>query len=686
MLTDGKDNRAPRAFPLTRPLRFALLLAASGPAAAAVPEPWTPPAGRRRAVDFALSAQADAWLRHVALGDPSFDAFERRPGNPIVRGEPPFPWPVNGFLFEDPKSGNWYAYVGHYRSGYEIRPGSPLPHCRAYRSKDRGGTWEELGPVFDDPQFRFEGDAHPANMAPDVTVVFAEDRYHMAYDWGTDNWLWSDALHPRPDADSGCAYAWSERPEGPFHRAERPLLRSSELPRRFAMADKYARAYAPSIVRRERDWLVLLLLDSSEHFSWGMAAMTAADPAGAWTDPVLVTSVEGAEYFPPTLEPYPIVIHGGYVYSQGTSVALQRNFQAIYRSKIEEAHRPEGWRLYQHGTAWHSEFAANEGMGIWGQSYSGFVDRDGRFQVLFPSRERETGVGTINLAVRPWAEPLRERTFVLTGHAGPSLAILRCAWKRFDLAAECELRGGTARLVWGYRAPLGPDRHSADATVHPKSLTLHRGLEVSAASWRIVSVDGAGAVSALAGGPLSPSPARSIEMRLEEDGRFRLAIDREARWEGVLPVEAGPLGWLVEPHTHLSVSRFEVRGPFEPAVLPWLYVEALTGAGVAMRDSETVESFIFRFGVGAVRKAPGGRAKWNFRGRGFRLWSPRGPDFGSSELTLDGRKVADLDFRAEREEPSRVACEIDDAGDGYHAVVLRSTGGRLVVDSLDALH
>src|SRR4051812_28694973 len=66
-------------------------------------------------VDYAESRHVDAWLRHPVFGDPSFDAFERAPGNPIHRGTPDFAWPVNTFLFIDPPSGNWYAYVGDYK-------------------------------------------------------------------------------------------------------------------------------------------------------------------------------------------------------------------------------------------------------------------------------------------------------------------------------------------------------------------------------------------------------------------------------------------------------------------------------------------------------------------------------------------------------------------------------------------
>ena len=83
-----------------------------------------------------------------------------------------------------------------------------------------------------------------------------------------------------------------------------------------------------------------------------------------------------------------MMVYDGYVYAMYASVGLNRNFQAIYRAKIEEAHRAEAWQLFQHGTAWHSEPVVNEGMGLWGQSFSGFVDRNGQFQVCSPRRTR----------------------------------------------------------------------------------------------------------------------------------------------------------------------------------------------------------------------------------------------------------------------------------------------------------
>ncbi|MBN2580476.1 MAG: hypothetical protein JXB10_15940 [Pirellulales bacterium] len=663
-----------------------LAVAAGSSEQAVIPERWTPPKDRQEPIDFALSAQADAWLRHGALGDPSFDSFERRPGNPIVRGKPPFNWPVNGFLFADPVSGDWYAYIGNYMTGYDIGPDKPITHCRVHRSKDRGKTWEEIGPIFQDPEFRFKGDAQTANGAPDVTVVYADGRYHLAYDWFSEKLTWAQMLNPPDGMDNGCAYAWSERPEGPFHRAAEPILRTTDMARRFDPAGKYRRAYGACLVHRKKDWLVLVLADSNQYFSWGLMAITATDPAGRWSDPKMVLSVDGDRFFTHTAEPFPTIVYDGYVYANYASVALNRNFQAIYRARIEDAHRPEAWELFQHGTAWHSEPAVNEGLGIWGQSYSGFVDRDGQLQVLFPSRERETNVGTINLATRPWAKPLRGRGFVLSGHAGPALTLLRSNWRQFHLKTDFTQRGGPVRIIWGYRAPLGPDRHAADATVHPLSLTRHQGLELSSNTWRILNVDATGKIDVTAEGPLENGTTRQVGIDAEKDGQMRVAIDGITRWTGKLAFNAGQIGLLVDPYTHLSVSRFEIRGSREPAVTPWLFLEALTGAGVDMSDWDVVQSPLYRFGVGAVRKTPGGRAKWNFRGRGFSLWAPQGPQFGTCDLLVDGRKVAELDLHADQDRPSRIVYRCDDAGNGYHAVVLRSTTGRLVVDSLDVLY
>ena len=57
-----------------------------------------------------------------------------------------------------------------------------------------------VGPIFDDQQFRFQGDAHTAPIAPDVKVIYADGKYHMSYDWCTDNTTWANASAPTEGA------------------------------------------------------------------------------------------------------------------------------------------------------------------------------------------------------------------------------------------------------------------------------------------------------------------------------------------------------------------------------------------------------------------------------------------------------------------------------------------------------
>ena len=205
-------------------------------------------------------------------------------------------------------------------------------------------------------------------------------------------------------------------------------------------------------------------------------------------------------------------------------MGLNRNFQVVYGPS---------WKRHIGPRAGNSSSTARPGIPspcrtrgwAFGASRSGasYRSRDGQFQVLFTSRERETNFGTINLATRPWVKPVREQGFVLSGHAGSSLTLLRYAWRQFHLKADLAvLCGGKARIVWDYQAPLGPDRHAADATIHPLSLTKHQGLDLTADTWTIVSVDAAGRFPRWRAVPWKPR--RQPHVRLRSIFRRRIGM------------------------------------------------------------------------------------------------------------------------------------------------------------------
>jgi hypothetical protein len=452
----------------------------------------------------------------------------------------------------------------------------------------------------------------------------------------------------------------------------------------FPDSKKYRRPYATTLIRRKNDWLVLTDVDSGPHFAWGQIAMTARDPAGAWSAPVLVSSLEGDRYYPSPVESFPSFTYGGYVYDPKTSVGANRNFQVIHRAKIEEAHRPEAWELYQHGSVWSAAWRPEEWFGIWGQTFSGFINAQGELIVLFPSRHRDGGAGTINLAFRPWGRPLRDRGFVLSAHSGSSFTLTRTAYRAFRLQARFTLQGASVRLGWGFQAPIEVQGR-ADGTPDPVVWTNQHGLELRAQSWRLVEADADGSVRVLAEGALNESLDRAVTLQQDASGQVTAEVDGRRVWQGTLPIREGPLALLLEPGSHLSVERLAVAGECRPAVWTFLCGEAIAGAGVSESDYRRVRSAQFRFGRGALCPQPGERVKWNFRGRGFRLWLPRGPQYGRCVVWLNGAPIAALDLNAQTDEPSKPLLAREDLPDGFHALVVRSESGTLPVDCLDAL-
>lgn len=154
-------------------------------------------------------------------------------------------------------------------------------------------------------------------------------------------------------------------------------------------------------------------------------------------------------------------------------------------------------------------------------------------------------------------------------------------------------------------------------------------------------------------------------------------------WKGLMKASGGVIGLLAESHSHVSVTRFVIAGKRECCTLSFLYTEALLGAGEDPAHWLERWDPAFRFGTGVVRRDDAGRAKWNFMGTGFTLWSPKGPDYGIVEVRLDGTEVSTVDLRSPQLRASQPVFRKTGLADSFHAVVLQPKTGRLVVDSLE---
>lgn len=621
---------------------------------------------RVSAIDFAKSRYAQMWLRHPVYGDPSFDAFERVSGNPIHRGSPPFDWPVNGFLFHDPVSANDYIYVGDYGRDYMPQ----VSRCILYRSTDGMKSWSNLGVVLEGDPDRFDKGGH----TPDASVVYDGGRYHMVYDWGTANF----------NEEGGLAYAWAERPEGPWHRALAPITRNSTLPK---MLGRYQRTYAPTLVRRKHDWLLVAMMDAATHpNTWALCVMTAQSIDGPWSERRLIRHVLGDDFHPPLMEFYPAFTRDGFVYAPACSVALNRNFNVLFRAPLERADDPAAWEIAQYGSLWHSENVENEYYGMWGQTFSGSIDGRGTLWAMFNSRDAG-GFGTVNLARRPWDQPMRRRGFVFTGNQGPGFTCLRRTFRDFDLEASFRLNG-TALLIWDWHGALGPDLPQADATLHPLVKTRFHAVELSLAGWAIVSADESGKMDRLASGLAPDQEFWKPKLSRRANGEVRLSANGQELWVGnvesaTAETHPGGIGFWVEPHTHLAVEKFEITGQPLPVRITCLAHEALLGAGETFERWKEVHSAEFRFGTGLISRQTNAQLKWNVTGRRLTLWSPRGPEFGKVRVLLDGKPVAEVNLHAGHVMESQPIWTSDKLHGRFHALVCQSVDGSLPVDCLE---
>ncbi len=635
-------------------------------------------------LDFARMCNRDAWLRHPVLGDASFDAFEKL-GETVHRSEPPFEWAVNGSIYRD-FDGVWYCYAGLYPFGYAAKSEDTLSDFIIYRSRDQGQSWELLGPGFA-RGFAFEGHVSPSDCHPDVVLCYDERRkkYLLTYDWATNNSIGADAFHTCGTVvDSGAALAWADSPAGPFERIPVPFISNNEQAGRLG---RFRRLYATTVLPRAQDYLALSLCDSADHFAWALACMTAPSPEGPWSAPRVLLSVDRPEYYPAPVEFFPAHVVDGVVYAPATSVAKNRNYQALFTAPLEEAHDPSAWRLEQDGGVWHAHGGADERYGIWGQTYHGFFEPDTRrFVALYPSKD-EREFGTLSLASRDWDTPFSDG-FTLSAHAGPTVSPLLAAYCDFTLDAAFSLEG-TADFAFDYHGVLGPNASVSDSVPHTRALAGYAALRVGEGRYAVVTVAEDGSETVLQAGETG-EPVSSLRMEVR-GGVLHAAFGGidvcQAVGGGERP--ARPLALLLKPYSRLICTRFAVEGAPERYSYTYNAHDALLGAGQRLPKPEAVpcDAALTRdawHALGDDAFVGEGRVagKWNVLGDAVTLIAPRHPAFGVLGLWVDGVFVRAVELTADAPAPSAPVCTIDGLACGRHAVRVEALEGRIALDRL----
>jgi hypothetical protein len=501
----------------------------------------------------------------------------------------------------------------------------------------------------------------------------------MCFDWLTENGVWQNAHDPPADVNSGVGYAWSERPEGPFHITARPVATTREQP---PLLGRYRRLYISTIVRRANDWLVLTDTDSGPCFGWALVGMTADRPEGPYGPAKMLLHPESTRFHPQLVEFNPAFTHEGFIYMPATSVAGNRNYQVLFRAPIEKAMDADAWDIVQHGNLWHSDPVEHEHCGIWGQTFSGFIGPDGVFNAFFPSRDSK-GMGTVNIASRPWNKPMRTRGFVASAHEVANLCYLKKAGPITRIEADLD-RVGTVSFLWNAEGVLGAAAIKHPFAIHPLGLRSHVALELATNNWALLEVDNTGKRRIIGSGPLGAVPQCRFTLDWKDSHTAELVIDGKMSWQGELPTGPGCVGILCSPGGRADVRKLAVTGTKSPARVRYLATDAIIGAARKATDWPLREDRTFHYGVGAVSSGSPVEAKWNFEGTAFSLWAPKGPAFGEADLLLDGHRLATIRFTSDRETPSRPVYEMKNLSPAVgHALMLRTGSKPVPLDVLE---
>jgi hypothetical protein len=627
--------------------------------------------------DYALFSHKNDWSHHFAYGSPSWDNFERFANNPVYQGYPEAEWPVNGFFFADPQSDNWYLYIGEYRRGYEVSKNKTRKdfNCVIYKSSDKGKTWKKTGDLF---PFGFTCYNTIKIEAPDVMVIYEEGKYHMVFDWVSSSADWQHM------ESSGIGYAVSDSPEGPFNVSKYPLSINTQYTHNL-LNNRYWRTYAPMLIKRKHDWVLLHMMDMQPSGAWALAYATSFSPKGPFSDSKILRSVESKKFYPPLQEYFPAFSHNGYSYVPATSVAVNRDYQFLYRVKTEDVTNPDKWESVSENSVWHSIQRENEYCGIWGQTINGFIDNHDSLYVMYPSRTKEN-FGTINLAKVSSKNLAGGNGFCLSAPNQKSFSYIKKAFDVECINVEYDLQG-TLHLIWDFQGLLDLKTGWGKFDLASNNSTNYKEILIGKNEWKVNIVEKENTVNIASGNFTAGESGQKLKLN-KEHGKYVLNLNGKKCWEGILKAGKGIVGICVDEQSYFSAKHFVVKGKIYSGEISYGFCEALVTSGYILNENSQLDDWIivkdstFLYDQGAVSKSNSAFIKWNFSGRRFKLYSPKGQDFGTINIYIDGNFSNNISLRNSKASKSSVVYESSGLKNGNHALFIETKDGKLPVDCI----
>ena len=237
-------------------------------------------------------------------------------------------------------------------------------------------------------------------------------------------------------------------------------------------------------------------------------------------------------------------------------------------------------------------------------------------------------------------------------------------------------------LIWDFHSPIDILNSWGKFSLIQDN-AVYKEIVIDKAGWKINQYENGKNMARLDSGKVKLRSGDENRLQLAaKNGKYTLVLNGVGCWEGWLVNNPGIVGIALMAHSFLFANSFVVNGEEKRGSVVYGYYQALVNSGNYDNDWTFKKDSMFLFGRGAVSKKDSSFAKWNFDGKGFELYSPKGPDYGSVNVYLDGKLLNNIVLTSSIVIRSEVVFKSEELPRGSHAVYIESMDGALPLDCI----